>query len=247
LRERFVERDDFMNSSGATRSEQHPEEPQQPSNSKRWIERMKRSRLRPGQFRLVTLIVAISLLAVVLGAVRLSGGNYARFFSVCLGGTCVFLPFLAWFSGALLGIRDRRRRYAVAGGVTVSGFVAPAIAAAVYSPLREMLVVTSFVALVFWPLLAIWTHCLDVAAFGGTSARDPNSFWNRFTLALARLQERGGESIFRCCRCQRIRADAARHWREDGWLCHECYLFEMRHREKLRSRIDENPLSDEDD
>ena len=64
-----------------------------------------------------------------------------------------------------------------------------AIAAAVYPPMQEMLVVTSGTALVFWPVLAIWAHSLDVAAFGETRRRDPNSLWNRFTLALAQADD----------------------------------------------------------
>ncbi len=127
----------------------------------------------------------------------------------------------------------------MACGLTVLGIVALSIAAAVHPPLREMFVVALFAAAVFWPLLAIGAHVLDVEAFGGTKNRDPNSFWNRFTLALARMRQHGGASVFRCCRCQQIREDSCRYRRDDGWLCQECYLFEMRHAEELQIPGDE--------
>ncbi|MBL7044802.1 MAG: hypothetical protein ISR77_39610 [Pirellulaceae bacterium] len=205
-------------------------EPQQPSNGERTTERMKRSQLRPGQFRLATLITAISLLAVVLGAVSLSGVGYRWFFHAGLVVISAFLPFLAWFAASYLSIRRRIHRYSLTLAVTALGGIALLVGAAIQIPLRDIFVGAIVVA-VFWPLLAIWAHSIDVELFGGTKDRDPNSFWSRFTLALARMQERGGESVFRCCRCQRIRTDSGRLRRQDGWLCHECYLSEVRHSE----------------
>ena len=199
----------------------------------RAIERARRSQLRPGQFRLATLMTATALLAVVLGAVRLGGVSYSQFFTACSAGVFVFLPLLSWFFMALLGLRSRRQRYSIACGVAAVGLVALSVVIAVHPPSREKFVVVLAAAGVFWPLLAIWAHSLDIVVFGGTRNRDPNSMWSRFSLALARMREQGGALVFRCCRCQQIREDSSRYRREGGWLCQECYLFEMRHPDEL--------------
>lgn len=92
--------------------------PQLPSNGEHMTERLRRSRLLPGQFRFALVILASTMVAIVLGAVRLSGVGYDRFFVFFLLVAVTFLPSLSWFLTALMGIRSRRRRYSIALSVT---------------------------------------------------------------------------------------------------------------------------------
>jgi hypothetical protein len=84
---------------------------QQRSRSDKLIEQVKRSQVRPGQFRLSRLFVVTLLLAILLAVPKLIGMDYGRYF-LSLYGIFLWLcaPFVAWAAVTFCPWIPRRHR-----------------------------------------------------------------------------------------------------------------------------------------